>query len=331
MTTNGGIQTQIPKLLGQNYYHWHIQMRVLLESQDLWTIVEEGYAELPSNASENEQNIQKEKIKRDKKALHIKFQAVKETVFERVATCKTSKEAWEVLHKAYKGENRVKTVRLQTLRCEFDALRMKDSETIEDYINQQQSLTRKYESVVVAIEESKDLNAISTEELLGILQSHELRLKQYDDAPTEQAFQVQSNYYDRSKQSRSENTGRGCGKGKGRFNGSIRCFNCQKLGHTARFCNKRDENDRSGNVILHKDEAEDENDDTMFMLFNVEEVIKNDCWYLDSGCSNHMTGDKNLFITLNESERREVRTGDDKWLDVLGCGDVRIKVKGVER
>ncbi|XP_022007173.1 uncharacterized protein LOC110906331 [Helianthus annuus] len=265
------------------------------------------------------------------------------------------KEAWEVLHKAYGGENRVKTVRLQTLRCEFDALRMKDSESIEDYINRTtvivnqlrlneerieeqrivekilRSLTRKYESVVVAIEESKDLNAISTKELLGILQSHELRLKQYDDAPTEQAFQVQSNNYDRSRQPRSKNTGRGCGKGRGRFNRLIRCYNCQKLGHTAIFCNKRDENDRSGNVLLHKDEAEDENDETMFMIFNVEEVIKNDCWYLDSGCNNHMTGDKNLFISLNESERREVRTGDDKRLDVLGCGDVIIKVKGVGR
>ncbi|XP_022014105.1 uncharacterized protein LOC110913590 [Helianthus annuus] len=191
-------------------------MRVLLESQELWTIVEEGYSDLPTNASESDQNIEREKIKKDREALHIMFQAVSETIFERVATCKTSKEAWEILHKAYRGENRVKTVRLQTLRCEFDALKMKDSESIEDYINRTtvivnqlrlneerieeqrivekflRSLTRKYESVVVAIEESKDLNAISTEELQGILQSHELRLKQYDDAPTKRLFKYKA-------------------------------------------------------------------------------------------------------------------------------------------
>ncbi|KAJ0734970.1 putative RNA-directed DNA polymerase [Helianthus annuus] len=56
-----------------------------------------------------------------------------------------------------------------------------------------------------------------------------------------------------------------------------------------------------------------------------------DSWYLDSGCSNHMTGDKNLFINLNESERREVRTRDEKRLEVLGCGDVNIRIKGHEK
>ncbi|XP_022007712.1 uncharacterized protein LOC110906973 [Helianthus annuus] len=308
-------------------------MKVLLESQDLWTIVEEGYTEVASGAPENEQNVYKEKVKRDKKALHIMFQVVNETVFERIATCKTSKDAWEVLHKAYRGENRVKTKIMSIEQQSYNQLRLNEERVEEQRIVEKilRSLTRKYESVVVAIEESKDLNTISTEELLGILQSHELRLKQYDDAPAEQAFQVQGNNYDRSRQFRIENSGRGRGKGRGRYNGSIRCYNCQRLGHTARFCNKREDNDRSSNVLLHKDDTEDENDDTMFMIFNVEEVIKNDCWYLDSGCNNHMTGDKNLFIKLNESERREVRTGDDKWLEVLGCGDLNIRIKGHEK
>ncbi|XP_021980472.1 uncharacterized protein LOC110876613 [Helianthus annuus] len=209
-TTNGGIQTQIPKLSGQNYFHWHIQMKVLLESQDLWTIIEEGYREPAAGALESDRNNHKEIVKKDKKALNIMFQAVNDTIFERIATSRTSKEAWDTLHKAYRGEHRVKTVKLQTLRCEFDALRMKDSETIEEYVNRTtvivnqlrlneeniteqriiekllRSLTRKYEAVVIAIEESKDqsaLSTLSTEELLGILQSHELRLKQYDDIP----------------------------------------------------------------------------------------------------------------------------------------------------
>ena len=50
------------------------------------------------------------------------------------------------------------------------------------------SLTRKFDSTVVAIEESKDLSTLSVESLLGSLQSHELRMKQYDTAPLEQAF-----------------------------------------------------------------------------------------------------------------------------------------------
>ncbi|XP_022033471.1 uncharacterized protein LOC110935389 [Helianthus annuus] len=233
---------------------------------------------------------------------------------------------------------------------------MKENETVEEYMNRTavivnqlrlneeniteqrvvekilRSLTRKYESVVVAIEESKDLTTISTEELLGILQSHELRMKQYDDSPIEQEFQIQSNNIDRTRQNRSEFGNRGRGRGKGRFNALIRCYNCQKVWHTARFCQQRDTNNRGENALLHEDEPEEKCDETtMFMIFNMEEITKDDCWYLDSGCSNHMTGNRSLFITLDETERREVRTGDNKKPEVLGCGDVSIKVKGLNK
>lgn len=60
-------------------------------------------------------------------------------------------------------------------------------------------MTRKYESVVVTVEESKDLETISIEELMGILQSQELRLKQYDKNAIDQTFQVQSGTQVRNK------------------------------------------------------------------------------------------------------------------------------------
>ena len=92
-------------------------------------------------------------------------------------------------------------VRLQSLRFEFDGLKIKDSETIEECLNQVVlvvnhlkvngelvkdqrvvekilwSITQKYESIVVAIEESKDLSTMPIEGLVGSLQSYKLRMK----------------------------------------------------------------------------------------------------------------------------------------------------------
>ncbi|KAJ0599629.1 putative RNA-directed DNA polymerase [Helianthus annuus] len=169
---------------------------------------------------------------------------------------------------------------------------------------------------------------------MGILQSHELRLKRYDDSPVEHAFQVTNTNQDRYKQTfKNESTGRGRNKNRGRNMNmnSIRCFNCHKLGHTAKFCQQKDERERSDNVLIHKEEEMDEQDDTMFMIFNMEETVKSDCWYLDSGCSNHMTGNRECFTHLDESLKKEVRTGDDKRLEVLGSGDVSITIRGRER
>ncbi|XP_076920133.1 uncharacterized protein LOC143581187 [Bidens hawaiensis] len=359
-----GIQTQIPKLSGNNYYHWHIQMRVLLESQDLWNIVETGHRELPAESTEAVINEHRENGKKDRRVLHILFQASSEPIFERIATANTSKEAWDILHKAYRGEQRVQRVKLQTLRCEFDICRMNETETIEEYFNRitlivnqlrmnedkideqriiekiLRTLTRKYESVVVAIEESKDITTLSTEELMGTLQSHELRIKQYDTQQIDQAFQMQNqnmNGYSntlRNQRNFIPNRGRGRGRG-GRFSpqnrNQIRCYNCQKLSHISRFCPTRNLDETRENILMHESEVKEDDEDTMFMIFNMEENTNEISWYLDSGCSNHMTGNKDAFLSLSNSDRREVRTGDDKKLAVLGCGEVSINLQGKKK
>ncbi|PKU64629.1 hypothetical protein MA16_Dca015890 [Dendrobium catenatum] len=105
-------------------------------------------------------------------------------------------------------------VRLQTLRSQFDMLKMKESESVEEYFNQVivivnqlklngefvedkkviekilRSLTRKFEATTVAIEEAKNIEKMSIEGFLGFLQSRELRKKQYDSKPLEEAFQT---------------------------------------------------------------------------------------------------------------------------------------------
>jgi hypothetical protein len=44
-------------------------------------------------------------------------------------------------------------------------------------------------------------------------------------------------------------------------------------------------------------------------------------WYIDSGCSNHMIGDKNKFILLKENKSGSVTFGND--------APGKIKVKGL--
>ena len=51
-----------------------------------------------------------------------------ESTFEKIAKAKLSKEAWEILSIFFKGVDRVKRVRLQTLRVEFEVAHMKDGD-----------------------------------------------------------------------------------------------------------------------------------------------------------------------------------------------------------
>lgn len=105
-------------------------------------------------------------------------------------------------------------MKLQTLRREYENLKMKDSEKMNDYfsrvmeiVNQIRiygdsisdekivqkvliSLPSKYDASIAAIEESKDLSTLSLVELMGSLESHEQRLLRHEANPIESAFQT---------------------------------------------------------------------------------------------------------------------------------------------
>ena len=112
-------------------------MKMLYQSKELWDIVEGGVAEPidVSNLTPQQPQELKENHKKDKKSLFFIYQAMDEVIFERISTMTLAKEVWDALHSSYKGDGKVKMVRLPTLDGEFDTLKMKDSKFIEDYFN----------------------------------------------------------------------------------------------------------------------------------------------------------------------------------------------------
>ncbi|XP_074356486.1 uncharacterized protein LOC141696211 [Apium graveolens] len=239
------VQPNIPKLTAINYGNWSIQMKVLLGSYDNWDIVESGFIKPADAAAEvalpnAEKTALKESRKKDKKALYTIFQGVDESTFEKILDAKTEKEAWEILQKIFQGVKKVKKVRLQVLRGEFENIKMKASENIGKYATRLKtvtnemkrngeslddvrvmekllrSLTRKFDYVVTSIEESEDLSTISIDELVGSLQAHEQRMNQYDDTShLEKALQSKVSIGESSSSSSS-------GRGRGGFRGGYR-------------------------------------------------------------------------------------------------------------
>jgi hypothetical protein len=236
------VQQQIPRLSKDNYGSWSIQMRALFGFQDLWEVITDGFTD-PTEEEEaeytaDEKKALKEQRKKDKKALFLLYQGLDEPTFEKVAEATTSKQAWEILASIFKGDERVRRVLLQTLRGEFEALHMKDGESVSDYFSRLlvivnglkrnnekvddirvvekvlRSLSSKFEHVVVAIEESKDLENLTIEELLGSLQVHEKRMqKNVTSGVLEQALESKMTLNDQGKF--SSNRGRGRGRGRG--------------------------------------------------------------------------------------------------------------------
>jgi len=104
-------------------------MKPLLGYQDAREVVEEGFEEPINTAGYTTAQTKalKEMRSKDKATLSMLFRAVDESSFEKIVNATTSKEAWDILKKVFKGADRVKQVRLQTLRDELESMKMMDS------------------------------------------------------------------------------------------------------------------------------------------------------------------------------------------------------------
>ncbi|XP_076936637.1 uncharacterized protein LOC143603842 [Bidens hawaiensis] len=63
----------------------------------------------------------------------------------------------------------------------------------------------------------------------------------------------------------------------------------------------------------------------------LKEEPKKGLWFLDSACSNHMTGRKDWFMNLDERFAHTVKLGNDLRLNVKGIGDVKLEIGGVSQ
>jgi hypothetical protein len=224
--------TQGPILLGKNYEFWSLRMKSFLQAQECWDLVDLGYVELDLTdlaTMTNQQRIaQATQRNRENKAKFWIQNSVDDLIFLKIIGASTSKQAWDILKSAYQGNDRVKMVKLQTLRTQFETLRMTDSENVDQFmtrvmgiVNQirligesitdqrivekvLKSLPKKFETVVTKILESKDMSLFSTDELTGSLVTHETRLHLIDESISN-AFKIQFSF----------SRGRGRGRGRG--------------------------------------------------------------------------------------------------------------------
>ena len=334
--------TKIPHFDG-HYDHWSELMENLLRAKGLWSLVEEGVIEPAAGVeitAAQQKSLSELKMK-DHQVKHYLFQAMDRVVFEQILDRKTSKIIWDSMKRKFGGNERVKRSLLQTLRRDFEVLVMKNDESIDDYFKRVMSvsnkmrsngeemsdskivekilrtLTDKFTYVVVSIEESKDTGNMTIDELQSSLSVHEKKFKRSTLEEEVQALNV-------GGRGRGTYRGRGRGRGRGRLynKATVECYSCHKLGHFAYEC-------PSGNNGAQFTEIE-EKDEVLLMAFvELHETRRGDVWFVDSGCSNHMCGERNMFSSLDTAFTHNVKLGNNHKLEVSGKGVVKITLNGV--
>nr|GEX06989.1 hypothetical protein [Tanacetum cinerariifolium] len=135
MASSATVAPAIPVLSGTHYHIWAVKMKTYLKSQGLWKVVEtdESTPALGENPMVAQlRTYDTESLKKDK-ALTCLHSAIADQIFTSIMDLETPKAMWDKLQETFEGTDRVKAVRLLTLKRKFELLRMKDDELVKDY------------------------------------------------------------------------------------------------------------------------------------------------------------------------------------------------------
>eukprot|EP00253_Pinus_taeda_P005214 PITA_05214 len=255
-----------------------------------------------------------------------------------------SKQAWDTLETAYQGMATVKAAKLQMLRRDFETLCVKESENIDLVFTHVSGLVTQIRSHGETLEERR-----IDEKVLRSIPS---RLNRAASSSLEHAFKTEVSFGQGRGRGRSYARGRGRiphkggrsipsssnGRGKNqnpsqgpsqnqaqvqRYDKSqVQCQYCKKYHHYANECrNKQYDISNKPSVNFTR---ENQNQDSMFLACNVAQEKQSDISYLDSRCSNHMSGNIEMFFDLDESVISEVTLRTDIKVSVMGKGRINI-------
>jgi hypothetical protein len=107
----------------------------------------------------------------------------------------------------------------------------------------------------------------------------------------------------------------------------VKCFVCKKFGHYAGQCPNRKK--KKGGTAATAEETDIQTQfqrECAFLICCTSVETATSIWYIDSGASSHMTGVREHFTDLRDTEVRiEISLGDDTLVRVVGIGTVTFR------
>lgn len=135
----GGSSINRPMLSSTNYTVWAIWTKTLLKVQRAWDITKTKSADIEKNDT----------------GVALIFQSIPEELVLQVRDIDNSKKIWEAIKARHMGADRVKEYRLQTLMSEFERLKMKDIDRIDNFVGKLSEIASKSAALGENIEEPK--------------------------------------------------------------------------------------------------------------------------------------------------------------------------------
>ena len=351
-------KVSIEKLDGGNYYLWKHKMSLLLVAQDLFGVVD------GTEARQDENKV--EWNKKDSRARATICLCLKDSVFNMVTECKNAKEVWDKLTKYYQSTSLVNQLmqrrkfltvkmsegedikehinKVKTLAEQLQATggELKSEDLVTTLLL---SLPPSYDSLITAFDVVS-----STQLTWDFVVTTILNNARRQGAPATASSETQSGNNETAFIGFNNNNRRNQQSDGNKNSKRGECFYCHQEGHFRRDCpelrkknkgNSGNNNNRNNNGGFNQFEranqvstdVKEDKEEVEFMLMSTTSdsstlsCVTTDSWFVDSGATDHMSGDRNAFSDLQEIEPKPVLMGDNSKQEATSRGSVRMDLQ----
>ncbi|XP_076947543.1 uncharacterized protein LOC143619520 [Bidens hawaiensis] len=280
-----------------------------------------------------------------------------EDILNQVSKYARAHEVWEAIRVRFLGADRVQKARLHVLRSELESLKMKETESIDDFAAKISAIEGKFKSlgstlepevqvrklfnslpirylpIVASIEQSEDLDNMPFEDAIGRLKAFEDRALIITEismdevlrilVPVEEVGAVDKVEAEEEAMTTGEMTAKlviKCPKLKDQPKEQQANLTKSKEGGTLMMVSAISKTDK---ILL--------NEDKVHPVLYANDHKTGETWYLDNGASNHMTGDKTHFTEIDSNINGLVKFGDGSTIKIEGKGSIVFDCKNGEQ
>ncbi|KAD3640707.1 hypothetical protein E3N88_29930 [Mikania micrantha] len=314
---------QCPILTATNYPVWSLRIKAIFRAHRIWEAIEPG------------KNVDPRK---DNSAVAYLYQSLPEDLVLQIAHCEHAKDIWDAIKTRHLGVERVMEAWLQTLKAEFEVARMKDNEKIDDFAAKLAGISSKSAALGSIIEETTLVR-----KLLTAIQEIFLNIA----ATLEQLVDLKTVKFQRKGTVEAESEGIAMTTPGAEEEAEVGLVDVDEAlatvpTHTREGrmmkadCPTRKTDERAnlahattdGPTLLMAVASQKER---IYLsekkVFPASYESEDQVWYLDTWATNHMSGNKELFTTLDTNIEGTVRFGDNSCVKVEGRGSILLECK----
>ncbi|KAJ8898809.1 hypothetical protein K2173_007234 [Erythroxylum novogranatense] len=244
----------------------------------------------------------KERKARKYRAKSCLFAEVSSSIFTRIMTLKTTLDIWNYLKKEYEGNEKIKGMKVLNLVREFEMQKMKESETVKEIVQKiLVTVPERFEATISSLENTKDLSRI------GLFKGNKNKGSDSSKSNFPPCKHCNKKGHPPSKCWRRPD---------------VKCEKCQKMGHHQKICKSNIQKVVAQVDLQQKNvvQVADHEEEQLFVATCLAASHSSDKWLIDSGCTNHMTFDRDLFKELDTSIISKVKIGNGECIAVKGKG-----------